>query len=345
MALTAIATNSAVKKQAYEEKLFRETLVDQYFNKFMGEGPNNIIQVKTALEKVKGDSLRFTLIPKANVKTQPGVTTGQSLEGKELALSPYTFDLTLQRQRQAVRHDYISDKRAFFSLSEEGATFLKNWGTEKITDLCMDMLTGVDHTRVFYSTDGATPTTTATASTAKTALTTSSLIFPKLINFARTWAMTGGNRTQQPLVPVPVGGKNYLVLLIHPDVAYNLKNDSTYVQAQREAANRGADNPIFTGALGVWDNVVIHEFEWVPIGTDAGAGANVPWAECLLLGCQAGVWGWGQRPNMVTKEFDYDEEEGTAWRMTSGQARSKFNSKDWGVCGFYVARSQVSDAA
>lgn len=342
MAITGITTSSEVKKKLWEEKLFRETLISGYFDKFMGTGPESIIQVKTNLEKSKGDEITFTLIPRL---TGSGVTTGQTLEGKEEKLNQYTFDVVLERHRHAVRHDYISDKRAFFSVSDEGAFALRNWGTEKITQLCFDMLTGVDHTRVFYTTDGATPATTATAATAKSALTTSSLIFPQLIQYAKTWAITGGNRAQNPLRGVMVGGKEHLVLLVHPDVAYNLKNDSTYNQAQREAKGRGEENSIFTGALGVWDNVVIHEHELVPIGTDGGAGGNVPWAECLLLGAQAGVWAWGQRPSIISKDFDYDEETGQAWRMTDGQARSKFNSKDFGVCGFYVGRTQVSDAA
>jgi len=341
MALTGITTNNNVKKQAWEEKLFREVLISSYFSKFMSSSPESIIQVKTALESKKGDSIRFTLIPRL---TGSGVTTGETLEGKEENLNTYTFDVTLERHRHAVRHDYISDKRAFFSISDEGAFALRNWGSEKIDKLVFDMLTGVDHTRVFYTTDGSTPATTATASTAKTSLTTSSVIFPKLIQYAKTWASTGGNRAQSPIRPVMVNGKSHYVLLVHPDVGYDLKSDATYAQAQREAKNRGDENNIFTGALGIWDNVVVHEHERVPIGTDGGAG-TVPWAECLLLGAQAGVWGWGQRPNMVSKDFDYEEETGQAWRMTDGQARSKFNSKDFGVCGFYVARTQVSDAA
>lgn len=342
MAITGITTNDAAKKKAWEEKLFREQLISSYWNKFMGDSPESIIQTKTNLEKAKGDEIDFFLIPRL---TGSGVTEGQTLEGREEKLNVYNFDVTLGRHRHGVRHDYMSDKRALFSINDEGAFALKNWGTEKITSLCFDMLTGVDHTRVFYSTDGTTPATTATAATAKSALTTSSLIFPQLISFAKTWANTGGNRAQNPLRPVMVNGKPYLVLLVHDDVIYDLQKDAVWNQAQREAAARGGENPIFTGAAGVWNGVVIHSHESVPIGTDAGAGANVPWAECLLMGAQAGVWAWGQRPNMVSKDFDYEEETGQAWRMTDGQARAKFNSKDFGVCGFYVARTQVSDAA
>lgn len=341
MAITGYTTTSEAKKKLWEEKLFRETVISSYFDKFMGESPESIIQVKSDLTKTKGDEIEFFLIPKL---TGSGVTEGQVLEGREEKMNLYNFDVTLGRHRHAVRYDYMSGKRVFFSISDEAAFALRNWGTEKITKLCFDMLTGVNHTRVFYSTDGATPATTATAATAKSALTTSSVMFPKLASFAKTWATTGGNRSQSPLRPVMVNGKPYMVLLVHPDVKYDLQQDSVWNQAQREAAARGSENPIFTGADAVWDGLVIHSHESIPIGTDAGAGANVPWAECILMGAQAGVWAWGERPSLVSKDFDYDEETGQAWRMTDGQERSKFNSKDFGVCGVYVARTQISDA-
>lgn len=339
MAITQFTTADGLKKKAWEEKLFRDVRKESYFEKFMGTDPNSIIQVKTHLEKAKGDEVVFGLIPRI---TGSGVTSGQTLEGNEVALTSYNFSVVLERYRQAVRHDYISDKRVIFSISDEARSALQVWGSEKIDQLNFNALTA-SPTRVFYSTDGVTMTTTATAATAKGALTTSSLITTKQIDFAKAWATTGGNRSQTPLRPVKVGGKNYLVLLVHPDVAYDLKNDATYNQAQREAQGRGDENPIFTGALGIWNGVVVHEHENIPIATDAGVGANVPWAQCLLMGAQAGVWAWGERPSLVTKEFDYQEETGQAWRMTAKAGKTKFNSKDFGVFSFYVARSQVSD--
>lgn len=335
MAITGFTTSDAAKKKLWEEKLFRETTKETFLTQMgmMGEGEEYIIESKTALTKQKGDEIDFFLIPKL---AGSGVSDGETLEGKEEALTEYNFSVTLSRYRHAVRHDYMSDKRVFFSISDEGARALRIWGTEKIETLVMNSLVA-SPTRAIYTADGATMATTTTFATAKTALTTSSLITPKQIQYAKAWAATGGNRTQNPLRPVRIKGKLYYVLMIHPYVGFDLKNDATYAQAQREAQARGNDNPIFTGALGVWDNVIVVESEYIPLAADAGAGGNVNWANCLLLGAQAGVLAWGDRPDIVSKDFDYQEETGQAYRMTMKAAKSKFNSKDWATIAFPVA--------
>jgi N4-gp56 family major capsid protein len=337
MAITGFTTSDAAKKKLWMEKLYRETVKETFLTQMgmMGDGEDFIIQEKRDLTKQKGDELDFFLIPKL---PGSGVTDGETLEGKEERLNEYSFSVTLKRYRNAVRHDYMSDKRVFFSISDEGARALRIWGTEKIETLVFDSLTS-SPTRAMYTADGSTMATTTTFSTAKTALTTSSVITPKQIQYAKAWAATGGNRTQNPLRPVTIKGKKYFVLMVHPYVGYDLKLDSTYAQAQREADVRGKDNAIFTGALGVWDNVIVVESEYVPVDSDAGAGANVNWSHCLLLGAQAGVLGWGDTPDIVTKGFDYEEETGTAYRMTMKAEKAKFNSVDWASISFPVAYS------
>lgn len=335
MAITGFSTSDAAKKKLWEEKLYRESLKETFLtaNGMMGEGEEFIIQSKTELTKQKGDEVDFFLIPKL---TGSGVTGSEILEGKEEQLTEYNFAVTLERYRHGVRSDYMSNKRVFFEISDEGARALRIWGTEKIEQNVFNALTAAP-TRAMYTADGATMATTTTFATAKSALTVSSLITPKQIQYAKAWAATGGNRTQNPLRPVRIKGKLYYVLLIHPYVGFDLKNNATYAQAQREAQARGDDNPIFSGALGVWDNVIVVESEYVPLASDAGVGANVPWAHCLLLGAQAGVVAWGDRPSIVSKDFDYEEQIGNAYRMTMKAAKSKFNSKDFACISFPVA--------
>lgn len=342
MSKTTFATNNALTKKAWEEKLFRDVIKETYFERFRGKDSNSLIHSNTVLTKQKGDVVNFGIRMRL---AGAGVTSGQTLEGNEESLTTYNFDVALERYRHAVRDNGALDRqRAMFSIDSESELAIKDWGVEKLDELCFDALLN-SPTRVFYSTDGSTPATTATAATAKSALTTSSLIFPKLLSYAKTWAMTGGNRGQTPLRPIKVDGKNCLVLLIHPDVGYDLRNDSEWFQTIREAMPRGSENPIFSGALGVWNNVIIHEHENVTIGLDAGSGSNVPWAKCVLVGAQGLCEAWGERPSVVQENFDYQEEHGYAIRMTYGVEKPVFNSKDFGSVGIYLARTRISDAS
>lgn len=342
MAKTAFTTSDALTKKVWEEQLFRDAKKDSYFASFMGKDASSLIQEKTNLEGELGDKITFGIRMRLS---GDGVTSGQTLEGNEESLTTHDYTLYLEEYAHAVRdRGPLDRKRPMFNVDTEARAALKDWMVEKQDKLCFDALTATP-TRVFYSTAGSTPLTTATAATAKAALTTSSLIFPDLLSYAKAWALTGGNRTQTPLRPVKVKGKDYLVVLVHPDVMYDLQKNSTFSQAQREAEVRGAENPIFTGAKAIWNGLVIHEHESVPIGTDAGSSSNVPWAKCAILGAQSLCFAWGERPKLVAEEFDYGREHGFGISMIGAAGKPKFNSLDYGSVGLYLARTQISDAS
>jgi N4-gp56 family major capsid protein len=347
MAKTAFATNNALTKKAWEEQLFRDTKKESYFAKFMGSGSDALCQEKSHFTKDKGDAMTFGIRMRL---AGAGVTSGQALEGNEEALTTYDYSVSLEEYAHAVRDRGPLDRqRAMFSIDEESQSALKDWGAEKIDDLAFKALIGTAaasySTRVFYAT-AAGLTSNATAATASAALTAAdSKLSPALIEYTRTWCLTGGNRGQTPLRPVRVDGKKYFVLLVHPDALFDLRMDPMWLQANREAQERGSGNPIFSGADSVWNGVIVHSHENVPIALTGGAGSNVPFARCALIGAQSLVWAWGKRPSVVAKTFDYDREHGYAWSMIAGTGKPRFNSRDYGSVGVYVSRTRISDAA
>ena len=281
-----------------------------------------------------------------------GVTGTTVLEGNEERLTTYSNSVSLQQYRHAVRDDgELSRQRAMFSISDESRVAIKDWMTERIDQLKFDALgigagTTVEPSKIFYKTSATAFLATGTAATAKTALSATSgagFLTLNFISFIKAWAKTGGNRQQTPLRPVKVNGKEYYVLVVHPDCLFDLKASSEYQQAQREAQERGKDHILFTGASAVWDGVVIHEHENCEIRADGG-GASVPWARAAFLGAQSAVWAWGKRPEVIEKDFDYDNEKGYAINMIAGVARSRYNSLDFGSLGVYLARTNVSGA-
>ncbi len=54
---------------------------------------------------------------------------------------------------------------------------------------------------------------------------------------------------------------NYYVMWIGSDAERDLKDDPNWVNAQKEAKDRGANNPLFTGSLGFWDGVLLLPFK------------------------------------------------------------------------------------
>ena len=148
-------------------------------------------------------------------------------------------------------------------------------------------------------------------------------------------------------------------MFIHPWQAFDLKNNATFAQAQREAQNRGKDNPIFTGALGVWDGVIIHEHEYVPhllaatttnfsfraatdVDSDTQFTNGVHAFRALLCGQQAAVFAQSKDSlGMVEETFDYKNKVGYATGLIGGIQKISFNSKDYGVIAVDTAATAL----
>lgn len=342
MSKTTIATGATDAKLAYEEKLFREMLIDSYFMpRFAGEGPDSVMQTKTQLERAKGETIYFHLIRKLDGEGITG-SSGLALEGREENLTTTSFTLTLEEYANAVRDKGPLDrKRPFWDLDDEARTAIKNWGTEKIDKLCFEALFTPAPTKIFYG--GSTATSIAT-------LTASDKLTVDKLSKIKPWLKTGGNSSQNPIRPVKVNGKEYYIVLTHPDACYDLRQDSQFQQAMREAEVRGKENPLFTGATAIWDGFIIHEHERVPIANNGGSGGNVSYAKCAILGAQSLLWAWGMRPEINAETFDYGREHGYAFDMICKVAKPKFDvaasgtATDYGMVGLYVARTKISDA-
>lgn len=330
MAKTAFATDDELTKKAWDEQLFRDSRKDMYFSKFMGTTQDSMVYVRSQLTKTQGDTVKFGIRMRL---TGAGKTSGQVLEGNEEKLTTYSFYLSLEEYAHAVRDAGPLDRqRAMFSIDAESSAALQDWGAEKQDQLCFDAIQA-SPTKIFYGGD-ATSTATIEAGDKLT---------PALISKARVWALTGGNRSIVPVRPIKINGKKYFVLLVHPDVMYDLKQDTTFAQARREALERGADNPIFSGAEAIWDGVVVHEHENMGIVTNWGSGANIPGAKCALMGAQALCFAEGKRPSTKAEEFDYGREHGYGLSFMMKAGKPVFNSKDYGSLAIYVSRTQVSD--
>lgn len=338
---TIFSTSNALTKKLWEERLFRDVQIESYFvSRFMSESDNNLVQEQTDLTKSQGDQVTFGIVPNLS---GDGVTSGQILEGNEEGLNSYDYSIVLEQYRHGTRTKGKLDvQRAMFSIPDVSRDKLKIWGAEKIDKLLVTALLA-SPTKILYR-DGVAgaPSGTSTASTAKTALTAAnSKLTPNFISVLRVWAKTGGAAATWRIRPVKMDSQEWYVLLVPPACMYDLRIDSTFQQAMKDAMDRGKDNPLFRSATAVWDNVVVHETERISLFTDGG-GASVTGAFCALMGAQALCWAWGERPNTVQEDFDYKNEQGWAWEMMAKAGKPKFNSKDYGTVGVCLAATNVT---
>lgn len=325
---TAFATGDALTKKLWSEKTIREAIKDIFFAKFMGKGgymgqrekgPDSqaIVMVKEELTKTNGDAITIPL--RMRLTNDAVDTENANLEGNEEEMVFHDFTVTIQEKGNAVKaKNKMALKRPAFDLRSEFKDGLKDWLTEYIDiQSIIALSTSPTSSENIF---GGDATSTATIESADVMSTT-------LISKAKRTA-----RLNTPKVPpIMVKGKPTYVLLEHDYQHKAVKAESAWQQAQREGNVRGDDNPLFSGAAGYWDGVVLHEYERVRTYSNWGSGADLNGARALLLGAQALVHAWGQRPAWYEKLFDYERIPGVATDLIWRAAKSVFNSKDFGV--------------
>lgn len=375
------ASNASLRAQLWDKELFRDMMTELYFTQLgsmmMSTSNNSIIQVKEDLKKAKGDRITFGIGYKLD---GDGVTGDSELEGNEEEKNTYADVVLIDQIRNAERlAGELDSQKAAYNTREEAKQDGKVWIAEFIEKQIFMKLGGVtevDLTDVggavysvraaWSNTSDAVPAADQSAGTGARyicadtegldSLAATDILTTNLITRARVKAsLTVSGRPR--VRPIRVNGRNYYVMFVHPWQAADLKtqSNSVWAQAQREAQARGSENPIFTGALGIWDGVILHESDFVPTcqsGSDfdaSGPNAGARAFRALLCGAQAGLManasnkGKGAAPTyMVEKSFDYENKVGFAVGYMGGIQKATFNSVDYGVVAVDTGATDLS---
>jgi len=367
---------SALRPEIWQKALMKNVKDNLYFNKFMGTDDNNIIQIKNDLKKSPGDTITLPLSAKLSGNGQVG---DNDLEGNEEAISAYSDSVAIDQVRHAVRlTGKLDEKKNAYNMRDDAKNKLSIWLQEFIERQFFLKLGGVNNTSLTdiagnvvgtRATWSNTPAQVPAVDTAAgygdrylcadftngaTSLASSDTITPALISRLRVKAARKMADGMPRVNPIRINGEGHYVLFIHPSQAYDLKQDSTYATAQRDAQTRGKDNPVFTGALGMWDRVIIHEHEYVPFldisvagNNFAASGSGTDFAavdayRALLCGQQALVFAQtSDSMNMVEETFDYGNKVGYATGLIGGIQKLTFNSKDYGVVALDTAATAL----
>lgn len=320
---TEFTTASDERVQRWVARIWYEMPREIYFGKFMREDPNAIIEVKRDLEGQPGDKLTFSL---ANKLSGSGVSNDDTLEGNEEELDVDSDSVTLEQKRNAVRlKGRMSMKRTAFDQQEVSKDRLKVWMAETIDDGIFTELATSPTTAVYGGTASSVATLVATG----------------LITPAKIDTMVAKAEKADPKIwPVKIDGDDHFVLVIHTDVWYDLRQNSTWQGYQQNGAQKsGKDNPIFNGMAGIYNKTVIHTHEKVPAATNGGAAADVAYATNLFMGRQAAVHAWGSKPQAWTKEFDYGSSLGFAIGAIWKTRKAVFANVDHGLIAGIFART------
>ena len=317
----------------WAKQLAYEVGKEIYFSKFIGDTFESMI-VSKSMPEGKGKDMTFGLVG----YTGTAVTGDSALESNEQNLTSNEVVVTTsQRRFGVINAGNFDDSKVLYDFRTEALSQLKRKYAEDHDAQIFDKLTITSGAGAFLRADDSA--SVYAASDPKANLAAADLATPGDISKLKKMAMLGTTKSYK-MKPIRVEGKDYYVLLLHPEAAYDLAQDSTWRNAQQYANIRGEDNPIFSGALGVYDGVIVHEHEGITTAADGGGG-SVAYARNLFLGAGAACHAKVDEMSWVEKTFDYGNKLGIAAGQIYGVARSTFDSKDYAVMQYITARTDL----
>lgn len=355
----------AIKK--WSAALAVETNKKSYFTrKFIGTDSNSIIQRKTELESDAGDRISFDL----SVMLRNRPTTGDNrVKGKEENLRFFTDEVAIDQIRHAVSAGgKMSRKRTAHNLRKVARDRLSDYWSQYIDELMFIYLSGArginqDFIEPPGYTGHAGNTLTAPdpqhlmyggSAQSKGTLTSADTMSRTVIERAVTKAsmMRALDPEAANMLPVTINGEQHYVLLMSPFQEYDLRVNDTngWLDIQKAAAGaEGRNNPIFKGALGMINNVVLHSHQSVIRFNDYGSGGDQPASRALFMGRQAGVVAYGTagglRFTWKEEEDDYGNEPTVVAGTIMGVKKTRFNGRDFGVIAIDTYARNPEDPA
>lgn len=159
-------------------------------------------------------------------------------------------------------------------------------------------------------------------------MTAGDIMNTQLLDELQARAKTAG---KYPMKPVRLqDGREYYILMLHPTAAKQLRADERWEKRVLASyqGNRSLENdPIATGAMGIWEKIIVKEADYIP---SIGNG-TVNIARNLLLGADAAVMAWAQTMKYTEKTFDYDTEMGVMADEIRGIKKLDFNGVDLNI--------------
>ncbi|MCC7126416.1 MAG: DUF4043 family protein [Acidobacteria bacterium] len=356
----------------WDDEFFTEYVRENRFKPYMGTNEGAMIQVKEDLAKKKGDRINYALV---NRLTGAGVTGSSTLEGNEEGMDSRSHLLTVDKIRNGVRVAEIEEQKSAIDLRQGARATLKDWIMEKTRDdiikalgsfrsgtTIYNWMTTAEYLAIAEATKDAwlvdnadrvlfgASISNGSSNDISAALanidTTNDLVTAARLSLLKRVAETASPKIR----PIRTkGDEEWFVVFVGSRNFRNLQADTNFTAANREARERGKDNPLFTGADLLWDGMIIRKIPEIPVLSALGASSSDV-EPLYLCGAQAVGMGWAKRTKSVVETFDYGDKYGVAIEEIRGIEKLHFGSgsadtddlKQHGVAtGFFSASADA----
>jgi N4-gp56 family major capsid protein len=358
MAMTNIGVNDTLAQKLFSKKLDHEALKYTDIGPLIGDDANSVIHRKTEMSKGSGDKVTYGLRMQLG---GAGFTENQLAEGNGEALSLYSDSLVINELGHVVgvkSKNTIDQQRVPFNLRDEAKGGLADWYAKRFSVAFFNQVCGNTlQTDIRYT--GLNPTTAPSSTrvvrqsgrASDDLLVAGDTFTVDLLDTAKEIAITATPKIRPATFSggtLGMGGRrdynktltDRYVVYLHPyQITDMRKNTSTgqWMDITKAATQgRGMDNPIYTGAIGEYNSLILRSSFDLPFGISAGGVLVSTVVRGVLLGGQAAMIAFGQDngPNKYRwneELFDHKRRlEVSAWTI-HGLKKTRYNSVDYGT--------------
>ena len=370
MALTNFGALTQEQKTVWSMDLWKQARNQSFINKFLGKGPNSMIQHITELKKSeKGARAVITLLADL---TGDGVAGDRTLEGNEEAMQSFDQVIRIDQLRHANRHEgRVADQKSIVEFRGNSKDVLAYWLADRMDQLAFLTLAGVGYSKtnrgaprvgsdlqyLEFAQDVSAPSANrrlrwdGTAKTMTIGGSTSSIVAADTPTWEMLVQLKAYAKDHYIRGIKEDGGEETFHVFLTPQAMAKLKLDNNYMLNVRHAQQRGDGNVLFTGSSVKIDGLYLHEFRHVYNTANAASGSK--WGGtgtvdgCSIAFCGAQALGMADigAPEWVEKGFDYENQQGISVSKILGFLKPKFSSiyesgpvEDFGVINVFCAQ-------
>lgn len=357
MGTTNFAVNDSMAVKLWSKVLDYEALKYTAIAPLIGDDENSIIHRQNATSKGPGDQVTFAIVMQLN---QVGFGENDLAEGNGEALTTYSDALVINELMGVVgvkSQITIDQQRVPWNLRSVARNRLSDWYAKRYSTSFFNQVCGYTPAiNVLLTGLNAVTAPAATRIIRQSGRASDDLLVAgdtftlELIDKAKELAITaspmirpvrfGPGRRENGRRDYNATLEDMYVMYLHPYQVTDLRTNTSKGQwldiTQLAYMGRNNGNPIYSGAIGVYNGVILRSAFDVTQGVAAAGTAVTTVRRAVLLGGQAAMMAFGQNngPNkLIWNEelFDHRRRLEISALTIHGLKKTRYNSVDYGT--------------